>query len=131
MNPPCIRGLKEFKKGCPQRSYNADDGTGCPAWIERSKVLQPDGSCKDIKECLDMWMFRLAWTQCGLLEGNQQATESFRNGMIENAPDGSTRPKAMALTIQKIATQMISGNTYNGADGHRPLPLHKPPDIEG
>lgn len=109
MAPPCIRGLKEFKKGCCQRSWNGKDG--CPAWIERDKVPQSDGSFKDIKECLDLWMFRLAWTQCGLLEGNQQATESFRNGMIEQAADGSTRPKInqVVIDVSKANLQIPHG----------------------
>ena len=58
-----------------------------------------DGTRQDVKECIDLWMFRLAWTQCGLLEGNQQATESFRNGMCE-IRDGKVVPKATKVVLE-------------------------------
>lgn len=100
--PPCIRGLQEFKKGCPQKAWDGQDGCSC--WIE--KVAPIKGGEKTIfKQCIDLWMFKLGWDQCGLLEGNQQATESFRNGMIEVDNNGKGQPKpdpAIVLLVNLI-----------------------------
>lgn len=70
-----------------------------------------DGSMKDIAECLDLWNSRLLETQVRRLDGLQSATESFRNGMCEVAPDGKTvRPKINQVVIQanKITPRLIS-----------------------
>lgn len=103
--PPCIRGLKEFRNGCPQKLWSTDNPDGCPAWIEKIVVYrgeQNNESPKEIviKQCLDLWMFKLAWDQCSLLEGNQQATESFRNGMVQTGEDGKDYPKPDLGVIQ-------------------------------
>jgi hypothetical protein len=45
------------------------------------------------KQCLDLWLFDFQWAMLGLLEGNQRATESFRNGMLEVDEDGKARPR--------------------------------------
>jgi len=95
--PQCIRGLKKFKAGCPQRGWNGTDG--CVAWIEKEKVPQRDGTISDVKECLDLWMFRLAWAQVGATEGSQAAVESFRNGMCEPGPDGGVQPKSARFVL--------------------------------
>ena len=39
-------------------------------------------------------MFDFQWASLGLIEGNQQATESFRNGMIYIGQDGNLYPKS-------------------------------------
>jgi hypothetical protein len=103
--PPCIRGLHAFRNGCPQHAWNGD--TGCPAWVERD-MMQKGGADKiHVAECVDMFMSRMAWDRNGLLEGNQQAVESFRNGMVFTA-NGQTHPKPdpavakMAMELQRF-----------------------------
>jgi len=75
MKPPCIRGLKEFKKGCPQRCWNGNDG--CPAWME--EIIVENGKKKNHGACLEWWKLFYARNALRLLEGTQQATESNRN----------------------------------------------------
>lgn len=92
MKAPCIRNLKAFEKGCPSRPWDGEGG--CPCWIEIPVATQGDPKKKEIKrQCIDLWLFEFQWAMLGLLEGNQQATESFRNGMLEVCKDGETRPK--------------------------------------
>lgn len=104
-NPVCIRNLKQFEKsGCPQKTWSADTGKNCPCWIEKIVVYKGEENNEPprqiiIKQCLDLWMFKLAWDQCGLLEGSQQATESFRNGMVEKGNDGKDYPKTDLGTL--------------------------------
>jgi len=104
---PCIRNLDRFKKkGCPQRLWDGKEG--CPCWIE--KIAPTKGGEKDIiKQCVDLWMFKLHWDANCLLEGNQQATESFRNGMVQTDENGKNQPKpdpAILLLLSFIkATQ--------------------------
>jgi hypothetical protein len=86
---PCIRGLREFKKGCPENNL-------CQAWIETLGRMQP----KIIKKCVDLVMVDLLWDMNCNTIGVQAATESFRNGMCEVSPDGKTvRPKINQLVI--------------------------------
>ena len=83
---PCIRGLNEFKKGCPRCCWNEEAGIGCPAWIDK-KMKAKNGEDIHIKECLDLYMARLHYSTNALLEGNQQAIEKFRNNMsVEGMP---------------------------------------------
>lgn len=92
MRYPCIRNLDPFrKKGCPQKSWKGNEG--CPCWIQET-VPTKGGQKENIGQCIDLWMFKMTWDQCGLLEGNQQATESFRNGMIQTDEKGQTHPKS-------------------------------------
>ena len=85
MKCPCIRNLDRFKrKGCPEKSWDGQEG--CPCWIERVAITR-GGEKSVIKQCVDLWMFKLHWDMCGLLEGNQQAVEGFRNAMCEPDPD--------------------------------------------
>ena len=45
-------------------------------------MLKKGGTeCLEIKECVDIYMARLQFDTNVLLEGNQQAVESFRNNM--------------------------------------------------
>lgn len=90
MNRPCIRGLKEFKKGCPEKCWNGNEG--CPAWKEYTIKDNKDGGIKIIKDCIDNLQEIWAFESLKLLEGNQIATESFRNGMTEEI-DGKIYPK--------------------------------------
>jgi len=99
--PPCIRGLSAFKKGCPQRSW--DGASGCPAWIDKKLPIKGSTEFIEVKECLDLFMARLAYDGNGLLEGNQQAVESFRNGMINSA--GPRPDPALCKLIAMIEEQ--------------------------
>lgn len=67
---PCIRGLKEFKKGCPENS-------SCPAWIETLGRKQP----VVIQKCVTIAMVDLLWDlNCNVI-GTQVASEGTRNMM--------------------------------------------------
>jgi hypothetical protein len=89
---PCIRNMAAFKKGCPEKCW--DGREGCPAWTEIT-LPKPDNPAEKeiIKNCLDIFMFRMQWDSLGLLEGNQRAVETFRNGMTVSTTDGRTVPK--------------------------------------
>ncbi|NNF99484.1 MAG: hypothetical protein HKM93_08910 [Desulfobacteraceae bacterium] len=102
--PPCIRGLKPFeKKGCPQKEWDGDQG--CPAW--RELLVTPRGEPAKPKDkigrCIDAWMLEFKLTELGLLEGNQQATESLRNGMLTRLGDGTVVPKADLGSLKLIS----------------------------
>lgn len=106
-NPPCTRDLKYFEKtGCPQREYNNIDGTGCPLWLELEIPTRENPQIKKKqKKCLDLWFFTLQWSMLGMLEGNQTATESFRNAMCEPDPlnpKASGRPKSNRAILKLI-----------------------------
>lgn len=97
MKRPCIRGLKEFKKGCPEKAWNGSDG--CPAWKEYT-IPQDDSKPILIKDCIDCLQEHWQFESLKLLEGNQRATESFRNGMCEQAGDGQVYPKTTKALLQ-------------------------------
>lgn len=45
-------------------------------------------------QCIDKWYFDFQWSMLGLLEGNQVATETFRNAMIQINPEtGKPEPR--------------------------------------
>jgi hypothetical protein len=101
LKQPCIRGLAAFKKGCPRRPWSENDPEGCPAWLEY--LVTPKGEPlkqKDKKgNCADLWAVEFQLTALGLLEGNQQAVESFRNNMTEgNFP----KPDPAVLRLVQI-----------------------------
>ena len=92
MKAPCVRNIPRFKHGCPEKSWDGE--SGCPCWIEMSVSSRGNPKKQDIrKQCLDFWTWEFQWAVLGLLEGNQQAVESFRNNMTEVGPDGNSRPK--------------------------------------
>jgi hypothetical protein len=102
-NPPCIRNLEPFKKtGCPQKSWDGEEG--CTAWMEMTVGTRDNPLKPDLKKmCIDMWQFDFALTQIGILEGNQQAIESFRNGMVDVDPrDSKVKPKPDPAMIQLV-----------------------------
>lgn len=110
MKPPCTRNIKQFEKdGCPQREFNSEDGTGCPLWLELEVPTRENPQVREKqKKCLDLWFFTLQWSMLGYLEGNQAATESFRNAMCEIDPEGGARPKSTHIIVdmvQKSLTQ--------------------------
>jgi hypothetical protein len=112
-NPPCIKNLERYKKtGCPEKCWDGEDG--CTAWIEQT-VGSKDNPLKPevVKKCVDMWNFSLLWSMLGQLEGNKQAIESFRNGMVEIDDSGKTRPKAdpaVVNIVQMIHSQIQKKN---------------------
>ena len=110
--PPCIRGLAVFKKGCPQRGWDGEDG--CPAWVDKTMTNQGGTEQYKIAMCLDLYMAHLQYDTNRLLEGNQQATESFRNNM--STPEGpKPDPAVLHLVhvmeehkrVQQAASKMI------------------------
>jgi len=108
-SPPCTRGLPQFKKGCPERSWDGE--SGCPYWKEMS-VPTRENPQQQIpkKQCIDLWMFEFSWALLGLLEGNQEAVERFRNAMCVSNPtdplnDNKASPKpdpAMVRLVQLL-----------------------------
>lgn len=90
---PCIRGLKQFNKGCPEMTYNPNTGLGCPAWQEIDMATKGGQDKIEIRECLDLYTARLLYHNNCLLESNQQALESFRNGMLWKDEKGNIVPK--------------------------------------
>ncbi len=91
--PPCIRNLKCFEEtGCPQCEWDGEEG--CTAWKEMTVgTAESQGKPVTKKMCVDMWQFDFSYSILGALEGNQQAIESFRNGMVQMDSQGTTQPK--------------------------------------
>lgn len=89
MMPPCTRGLKKFEEaGCPERPYNYADGTGCPLWVEKETPTLEDPTKKNMRKmCVDRWTWVFQWSMLGVMEGNQTATETFRNAMCYPDPN--------------------------------------------
>ncbi|MEE9440605.1 MAG: hypothetical protein V3V27_01605 [Candidatus Thermoplasmatota archaeon] len=99
--PPCMRNLDRFKKnGCPEKAWDGEEG--CQCWKELTTTTMADAQPKLRKMCIDEWMFDLKLTELGLLEGNQQAMEAFRNGMLDTSNPNELRPKPDAATIHLI-----------------------------
>ena len=99
---PCIRGIQAFRKGCPMRPWNGEDG--CPAWIEM-EMQDKSGNRVLIKECLDLYMARLHYSTNALLEGNQQAVESFRNNMTTAK---GPKPDPAVLRLLQVVEEINS-----------------------
>ena len=100
--PPCIRGLKQFKDGCPMRPWNGTDG--CPAWIEMPVATIGDPQKKEIRrQCIDIWAFEFQWAALGSLEGTQRATESNRNmvALAAMVASGASTPEQLAHVASK------------------------------
>lgn len=91
--PPCIRDLFRFrKKGCPQKSWDGDDG--CECWLKQAYDNEdPTKPPIIVEACMDKILFDIEMKKLRLLEGNQQATEKLRNGLCESV-GGKTIPKA-------------------------------------
>jgi hypothetical protein len=107
--PPCIRNLKCFEEtGCPQCSWDGEEG--CTAWMEMPVAAKDNPLKPELRKmCIDMWQFDFAYSILGALEGNQQAMESFRNGMTEVDKAGQLRPKAdpAIITLLQIVHDQI------------------------
>ena len=52
------------------------------------------------KQCIDLWQHDFFLAALGLLEGNQQATESFRNNM--STANGQPKPDPALLKLVQI-----------------------------
>lgn len=113
---PCIRNLKMFSRsGCPQKEWNGSEG--CPAWKKIIVATKENPLKKEIKEqCIDLWQFELQWSSLGILEGNQQAVESFRNGMIYSGTDGKTYPKSDPALVALLQMAHDSKKLENKKD---------------
>ena len=95
---PCIRGLKAFLKGCPEKTWDGKEG--CPCWKEMSVATQGNPKKREIKkQCIDLWMFDFQWASLGLYEANVQSTEQIRNGLLMKDTNGELIPKPDMLTM--------------------------------
>jgi len=74
----CIRGLKEFKKGCPQRLWTPQDNSGCPAW----KIYEFENGGK-MENCIDILMEYWTFELVKLAEGTQVTTQSLKNRICD------------------------------------------------
>lgn len=101
--PPCIRNLDKFRKlGCPEKQWDGEEG--CTCWIELDVAMRKDPDERKIKrQCLDMWLWEFNWSMLGLLEGNQRAVESFRNGMLQQGPNAEFFPKPDPATVALLS----------------------------
>ena len=109
---PCIRGLKQFNKGCPQKEWDPMTGEGCPAY----KVIQRSVRNEPLKkiivgQCIDLWQHDFTFDKLGFMESNQQAIESFRNGMLYKEKNGDINPKPNPVDIALF--NMISNRNRN------------------
>ena len=102
IKPPCIRGLREFKKGCPQKKWDGE--SGCPAWIDVRMPTLGGTKFIEIKECLDLYRARLHYSTNALLEGNQRAVETFRNNMSTEA--GPKPDPALVKTLEVVQSHL-------------------------
>jgi len=96
-----------IKKQCPE----TDKGKkGCHFWM-----IPGEGALINAKSsdkfpargmCLEHLKVHMLWDANVTLVGNQQATESFRNGMVEVDRNGKTVPKSSLLTatLLKVLT---------------------------
>ena len=97
MKPPCIRGLHQFKKGCPEQKWNGE--SGCPCWIELSVGTVGNPLQKEIKkQCIDLWNHEFQWASLGAMEGVQQAMEGNRNmlALASLVVSGKETPELLA-----------------------------------
>lgn len=107
--PPCIRDIYKFRKtGCPQQMWDGE--AGCTAWLEMTYVN--DDASKGpiiVKACLDMVTLDINLKMLRLLEGNQHAVESLRNGLCEDV-NGRTEPKADPGVVHLMQLLTMSHN---------------------
>jgi len=96
-----------IKKQCPETNRGKK---GCCFWLipgelplinaKSSDKFPAKGMCSEHIKIFMLWDANFS------LLGNQQATESFRNGMIEVDEKGRTRPKSdlLTATLLKVFT---------------------------
>lgn len=79
---PCLLQLREYTQyygGCPEKLWDNKTNAGCPGWKEYILASSNNGEPIVIKECVVKLQERWLFEALKLSEGNQQATESFRN----------------------------------------------------
>jgi hypothetical protein len=101
--PPCIKGLEAYKKGCPEKAWDGQEG--CPCWKEYIVSMRENPLKKEArKQCIDIWNHEFLWASMGLQEGVQQAVETFRNNMTTE--EGVPKPDpAMVQLLQLFHLQ--------------------------
>lgn len=101
-NPPCTGSNDKtlLKNGCPEKFWDGQEG--CPKWKEYTQPGKPGEPPIVIKGCTDILMEHWQFEALKMLEGNQQATESFRNGMCEEV-DGQVVPKMDRAVIGLVS----------------------------
>jgi len=106
----CIRGLKQFKNGCPQNE-------SCPMWRNMITVPLSKPNEQETKgQCIDVWMFDLKIQELARLEGIQEAIERMRNAIAQPDPsdpfnDNKATPKpdpAIMKLINMIEKEMAN-----------------------
>ena len=56
---------------------------GGTLWVEQEVATRENPLVKEMRrQCVDRWAWDFQWATLGLLEGNQAAIETFRNGMV-------------------------------------------------
>lgn len=103
---PCVRGLDKFKKtGCPGKQWDGKEG--CAAWHEDLITVDVDKNPEMRSFCIDVWAYFFRWWHNNRLAGNQEAMETFRNGMLTTDSQGRTIRKpdpAMLKIISMMET---------------------------
>ncbi len=110
---------------CPILKKNCKE-TKCGFWLIPGELPLIAARSSDKFPAKGMCLFHMAlvmlWdANCNII-GTQQATESFRNGMIEEA-DGKTRPKmdiasiALLKIMQKQANLLIDQDNIKQVTG--------------
>jgi hypothetical protein len=109
IKPPCIRNIYKFRKsGCPQKCWDGEEG--CTAWLEQVYDT-PDGhEPLVVKACMDLLSYDISLKMLRFLEGNQQATESLRNGLCE-VNNGKVEPKPDKMLQHMICLMTQSHNS--------------------
>jgi hypothetical protein len=96
------------KKGCPKKEWDGHEG--CSNWITMSIPLRENPLKKEARsQCIDKWYFDFQWAMLGLLEGNQVATETFRNAMVQVSPE-TGKPEPKPDPAMKKMLDIVSAN---------------------
>jgi hypothetical protein len=112
-----------IKKQCPETNKGKK---GCSFWVVPGEgvLLNAKSSDKFPAKgvCLEHLKILMLWDANVTLIGNQQATETFRNGMTEEV-NGKTRPKldiASAMLLKVMSKQgelLIDGENIKRITG--------------
>jgi len=92
-----------IKDKCPKNDV-------CNFWLIPGELPLINAKSSDKFPARGMCLFHMGivmlWDANVNIIGTQQATESFRNGMIENDGNGKTRPKSdlLTATLLKVLT---------------------------
>lgn len=104
--PPCVRGLTQFKKGCPETCWDRETGEGCPGWTE-IPMTTPDEPGKIVmqKKCFEFVVLDYLLAIARNTEATQQAIESFRNNM--SSEDGNPKPDPAGLALVGLLNKQM------------------------